>query len=87
MTNRTVGRIIGAFVTLAAVLIITLYALNSLRTASYSPWLRVLGFTFFGGAEHRDGARTAAQHNDHRLCVALSERGPDPWTLCPEVEW
>jgi hypothetical protein len=38
MTNRTVGRIIGSFVTLAAVLVITLYALNPLRTASFSPW-------------------------------------------------
>jgi signal peptidase I len=61
---------------LAAVLVITLYALNPLRTASFSPWLRVVGVTFYG--VQSTGMEPALQHNTMITVSAWPYRNAEP---------
>jgi signal peptidase I len=76
MTDRIVIRIFGSFVTLVVALVVTLYALNPLRTASYSPLLRVLGFTWYGV---RSTAMEPALQNGEIVTVsAWPYRNADP---------
>lgn len=47
MTDRTLARLIGAAVTLVVALLVAVYLLNPLRTASHDPRLRVLGIILY----------------------------------------
>lgn len=76
MTERALARIIIAAAGLGALLLLALYLLNPLRTASYDPRLRLLGFTVY-----RNPARSMEPtigQNEKFIASAWAYRDADP---------